>query len=333
MLEVLGGSVVQWLAVAGLVLLAIAVGIFVLLRRSIKFRQMILAAIAVNALLASPILIVAGGYSVWFRNRPQPAAAQQPLFKGVTYTREVRQSPRPLIIHVVAIDMTAPDIRFQVTPGEVEQTMPFVAQTTSQYLAAAGAQIAVNGSFFYPYYSNGPWNFYPHVGDRVNTTGISFSEGKRSSFGNGEFPVLYLSSDNQPSLDAPDTIFNAISGNEIILRDGKFVEALLIDPASRDPQPRTALGYSADKRTLFIVCVDGRQPNFSEGVTLAELADILIEHGAAFALTMDSGGSTTLVAEGTDGKPQLLNTPIDNYLPGRERPIANHLGVFAASAE
>ena len=28
-------------------------------------------------------------------------------------------------------------------------------------------------------------------------------------------------------------------------------------------------------------------------------------------------------------KPQILNCPIDNYTPGRERPVANHLGVFA----
>ena len=333
MLKGLTDSSVQWAALAGLLLLSIAVFLIMMLRRSVKLRQMVLATIGINALLISPLLMLVGGYSVWYRNRPQPAAVQQTLFTGVTYTREIRQSPRPLIIHVVTIDLTAPGVRFQVTPGDVEETHPFIAQTTSQYLAASGAQIAVNGSFFYPYYSNGPWDFYPRVGERVNTTGISFSEGVRSSFGNGTFPVLYISADNQPTLDAPDQLYNAISGNEIILRDGNFVEALLVDPASRDPQPRTALGYSQDMRTLLIVCVDGRQPNYSEGVSLAELADIMKQYGGAFALSMDSGGSTTLVALGTDGKPQLLNTPIDSYLPGRERPIANHLGVFAAPTE
>jgi hypothetical protein len=43
---------------------------------------------------------------------------------------------------------------------------------------------------------------------------------------------------------------------------------------------------------------------------------------------MDGGGSSTLVVEGKDGLPQILNTPIDNLVPGRERAIGNHLGIF-----
>src|SRR5688572_20456155 len=115
MLSVLGNSVMQWLALGGLVLLIVAFTLFWLLRRSVKLRQMVLAAVAVNALVASPILLAAGGYSVWYRNRAQPAATKEELFKGVTYTREIRQEPRPLVIHVVTVDLTAADIKFGVT--------------------------------------------------------------------------------------------------------------------------------------------------------------------------------------------------------------------------
>jgi hypothetical protein len=31
--------------------------------------------------------------------------------------------------------------------------------------------------------------------------------------------------------------------------------------------------------------------------------------------------------EGDDGEPRVLNSPIDNYIPGRERSVANHLGI------
>jgi exopolysaccharide biosynthesis protein len=73
--------------------------------------------------------------------------------------------------------------------------------------------------------------------------------------------------------------------------------------------------------------VDGRQPFYSEGATFAELADLLIDFGAHYAMSLDGGGSSTLVIEGEDGLPEILNSPIDSYIPGRERPVANHLGI------
>jgi len=82
-------------------------------------------------------------------------------------------------------------------------------------------------------------------------------------------------------------------------------------------------------RRLILIAVDGRQPNYSEGVTLAELAEIVIEHGGDTALNLDGGGSTTLVMEGKSGEPILLNSSIDNRIPGRERPVANPLGIYA----
>ena len=39
------------------------------------------------------------------------------LFQGVTYTRNARQTPRPLMVHFVTVDLTAPGIRVLVTPG------------------------------------------------------------------------------------------------------------------------------------------------------------------------------------------------------------------------
>ena len=86
---------------------------------------------------------------------------------------------------------------------------------------------------------------------------------------------------------------------------------------------------SRDERTLLIVVVDGRQPNYSDGVTLPELADMIIEYEGYNALNLDGGGSSTLVVEGTDGQPLQLGSAIHTRLPASERPVANHLGVLA----
>jgi exopolysaccharide biosynthesis protein len=64
------------------------------------------------------------------------------------------------------------------------------------------------------------------------------------------------------------------------------------------------------------------------GASMSELADIMLFYGSFTALNLDGGGSSTLIIE-QNGEPQLLNSPIHNYIPYRERPIANHLGVYA----
>jgi hypothetical protein len=45
-------------------------------------------------------------------------------------------------------------------------------------------------------------------------------------------------------------------------------------------------------------------------------------------MSLDGGGSSTMVIEGRDGGPRVLNTLIDEGIPGRERAVANHLGIF-----
>ena len=51
-------------------------------------------------------------------------------------------------------------------------------------------------------------------------------------------------------------------------------------------------------------------------------------------LNLDGGGSSTLVAEDEKKNPVLLNSPIHGRLPpGKERPVANHLGIFARRIE
>jgi exopolysaccharide biosynthesis protein len=54
----------------------------------------------------------------------------------------------------------------------------------------------------------------------------------------------------------------------------------------------------------------------------------MIDLGAYYAMNLDGGGSSTMVIEGANGEPVILNSPIDSRIPGRERPVANHLGIF-----
>ncbi len=66
--------------------------------------------------------------------------------------------------------------------------------------------------------------------------------------------------------------------------------------------PRCALGLSDNE--LLAVCCDGRRSGVDGGLTLAELARLLISFGAEEAVNLDGGGSATLVH-----RKHLLNRP------------------------
>jgi hypothetical protein len=97
-----------------------------------------------------------------------------------------------------------------------------------------------------------------------------------------------------------------------------------VEPTRR--HPRTAAGVSRDGETLVLVVVDGRRPGWSIGVTLPELASLLLAAGAWNAVNLDGGGSSAMWHREPGGMGRILNRPSD----GRVRPVANHLGVRVA---
>jgi exopolysaccharide biosynthesis protein len=66
--------------------------------------------------------------------------------------------------------------------------------------------------------------------------------------------------------------------------------------------PRAALGVSTD--SLVALACDGRRSNVDGGLSMLELAEVMVELGVESAINLDGGGSTTLVHRG-----HLLNRP------------------------
>jgi exopolysaccharide biosynthesis protein len=236
-----------------------------------------------------------------------------------------------MIAHVITVDTKTKGIELLVTPPDSKGELPLKARTTSQFLQEFDLQIAVNGDGFSPWWSRSVADYYPRVGDPIAPLGFSASsggvywDGKNEGEAAGIEPTLYISRRNALSFNRrPNRVHSAISGDRMIVVKGERGP----DLDDSDVEPRTAIGINRNGRYLYIVVVDGRQPLYSQGATFAELADLLIDQGAFMAMSMDGGGSSTLVIEGQDGLPKILNTPIDNYIPGRERPVGNHLGIY-----
>jgi len=283
-----------------------------------------------RALIVLLVLVglVLGGYAIYNGDRPAPVPLKQTLFDGVTYRRIVRYVPRFAIAHVLIIDTRVKGTYLFVTPPDHAEGPPLDARTTSQFLQEFGVQIAVNGDGFTPWWSRTPLDYYPHVGDPVTPNGYSASGGTIYARGDQDptpEPTLFISRRNALSFNKiPGRVYYAISGDYMLVQQGRPVTGL--DDSVTNP--RTAIGASANGRWLYLVVVDGRQPFYSEGMTFAELADLLDGLGAANAMSLDGGGSSTLVIQGEDGQPRILNSPIDHYIPGTERAVANHLGIY-----
>ena len=259
--------------------------------------------------------------------RPARTDLSTELFQGVTYIRHARSTPRPLMIHIVEIDLSAPGIGFLVTPGDESSGMDLHARTTSAFAAEFGVGIAVNGSFFEPFRAgNFLWNYYPHSGDPVDVKGLAVSNGETYSDDYVDSPVLCLSIDHAVIRHSgcPSGTSQALAGNMTLVEQGIST----VHDGADTLHPRTAVAVNVQGGMLWLIVVDGRQQHYSEGVTLAELADIALELEAETVLNLDGGGSSTLVMTDRQGT-RLLNAPIHTRVPMRQRPVANHLGVYA----
>lgn len=255
--------------------------------------------------------------AVWaYADRPR--AEQRTLAPGMRYEVRLIDAPRRIVAHVLRADLQR--VEPVVTPAVSEDELPLRGQTTTDFARVHGLEVAINGDFFAPWHSYHPFDFYPREGDPVAPKGIAVSDG--IMYGGDWQPgdTLFFSCQGEAGEAMPLDPCAAISGKRL-LRGGQPVGA-----RGRRRHPRTAVCWTAQSLTLVVV--DGRQPGFSDGMRLSELADFLVELGCRDALNLDGGGSTTMALR-TEGGVETVNRPIHTRIFGRERPVANHLGLRA----
>ncbi len=129
------------------------------------------------------------------------------------------------------------------------------------------------------------------------------------------------------SWESKEGIKEAVGGGRIIIRDGVPVTDGVL--SGTDNYPRSAVGIKADGSVVFFVA-DGRQNPDSCGMyNDDDLAATLHALGCVQALTLDGGGSTTLVGERECiSSMAARNTP--SYA-GIERPVSTSLLVHTVA--
>jgi hypothetical protein len=259
-----------------------------------------------------------------------------PKFKGIDFSVSTNTPggdfPRLQVVYAFRVDLTDPDIKLFTTPRRspyVEGSQEVGGLTVSDFVKTYGVQAAINANFFNDHGSYYHPAFYP-----TDIYGLAISQGtvvsppddaRRATallFDSNNIPRITYTNDPPP--DTTD-IFSAIAGDFPLLIDGQVV----VQRNTGDIAPRTAFGLSQDRRFLYLVGIDGRQPGYSNGAYDDETARWLLLLGAYDAVNMDGGGSTTLVIGSSTGKPIRLNKPSAVADSGQERNIASHFGIFA----
>jgi len=274
-------------------------------------------------------------------DRPMGSSTQT-IAPGVVYRREPRSAPRPMMVHIVEIDLARAE--FVVTAGVPQAGLEFVAEKTSVFAHRMRTVAAINATYFRPF-DGGRFLAKPYVpqpGQAVEVDGVSIADGHTGSQAtspdarsSGAFCVT-SSGVSIVQGECPAEVEQAVGGGPVLIAEGQPLP-LRVNPQDarakevenyyRHTEPRTALGIDAAGRKLWIVVVDGRQAGYSEGITLPELTALFTELGARSAINLDGGGSSTLVLGDVDGDERVANSPIHTSIPGRERPVGNHLGV------
>jgi exopolysaccharide biosynthesis protein len=265
-----------------------------------------------------------------------PQTVERP-FRGVTHITRQETSPRPVTMQVVTVNLSDPGVRVKVSPPA--GTRETVRETTLSFLKREHAQVAINAHFFLP---------FPSADPNADVIGLAASEGK--VYSGCERPVQsYAIVANAPAInfdreghasivrcnDETSVLWNAIAGSAQIVTSGAVTIPFYKDTehpgglltANGDYsnrrswydllRARTAAGLTRNRETLVLFTVEASQNGEASGMSVGEIASVLVKDYAVYnAINLDGGGSTSLAI---DGKMVTSGT----------REVASSLAIFA----
>lgn len=243
---------------------------------------------------------------------------------GLTFLR-VWSEKGPWAVHMIRVDLRRCELGLRVIPAG-NASPDGGRDRVSDLLLGAGPDIAagVNGDFFTP---------------EGLPVGTEISDGQVRRVGSrpvlawrpGENPWLGSAVSVSDSVlrfgwdearHAVDPGTQVVGGFPLLLLSGQRVGDLEVTSRpsfSASRHPRTAVGFDSVSRALWLVEVDGRQPGYSDGMTLPELTELFENLETTDALNLDGGGSSVMVLGG-----KTVSRPSDAE---GERSVANALAV------
>ena len=132
--------------------------------------------------------------------------------------------------------------------------------------------------------------------------------------------------------DVPATVKELLGGFPFLIKDGTRYSTPNYPEHLSAREPRSAVGFDANRTKLLMMVVDGRNAGGSAGVTQQELADLVINLGYTNAMNFDGGGSSTMYLSSLGIKNIPSTSSLDKDRPeGTPRTVVNALFAVATS--
>ena len=227
---------------------------------------------------------------------------------------------RPLAqVFVAVVDLRNPAVEIKLGGMLDKKTL------TSAFARENDCTVAINGEAGMSPMANswlGDWK-----GNLVELGQVLLRESTK-------YPAPFLSFDRQNHADFTSaastnrtltpTQYNVTWGRWDALVNGAIPSGI----DSRNRQPRTAMAISQDGSRLYLLVADGRQPSYSNGMTMAGVGQCLQSFGAYNGMGCDEGGSSCIYLKQFGG---IANIPCDNA--GQERATYTHFGIRLLEAK
>jgi hypothetical protein len=260
----------------------------------------------------------------------------------------------PQVVNVLAVDLDDAGVRLELTANDV---WGLTRTPVPQLAEHAGAIAAINGGFApartFPEVGYGIMKFrgivWPFVNDpSFNDTYEAHGRNAVGIDANGEWHFASRGAQGWEvgarwPEDWPGMV-DAMAGGSQLVRDGRVHPlvmsnttqgAYLTDSALNGltfkRHPRTAIGITPE-RVAVLATVAGRFPGIADGMTLHEMAELMLFFGCRDALELDGGGSTTMWI-GQAPFSGVVNYPTDNGLFDHQGARSLRLAVLVMAAD
>lgn len=189
-----------------------------------------------------------------------------------------------------------------------------ITENTSEIASANNAIFAING------------DYYGFRDDGVIIRNGTLFRNEPARDGLAMFSDGTMASYNEEDVNAEELlaqgVTNTFSFGPVLVKDSEALEDLedvKIDTnfgnrSIGNANPRTGIGIISPNHYVFVI-VDGRQENYSKGMTLNQFAKLFEDLGATEAYNLDGGGSSTMYFMG-----KVVNSPGSK---GQERGVSD----------
>lgn len=243
-------------------------------------------------------------------NYPEAKIYDKPINAAIDLITFKEINPN-VMAYVAVVDLMYPNLSVKVTPEKKHKYL------TSQFAEENNCEVAINGEAGLSMAMDcelGEW-----TGNWISDGNIVLMQDTdlRPFIGFSKTNLGHYSRAELVDTVYDDNKFNAIWGRFDILLDN---EILTLE--GDNPYARTIMGIDEKGEKLYLMIVDGKRPDYSEGLTYSECAKILNLLGASNAMACDQGGSSCMYIRSMGG---IINRPADS--DGLERPIYSHFGI------